>query len=183
MYPQIQTIHSAFDDFLKYCKENLNGNMDEPTITHINGIIAGLQDRSKWGIIMMGNVGAGKTTLMRLLNDYFFTEVYHSNKAYPVIFRTAKEIAKKAIIGGEYDEYCNVLAIDDLGEEAKEVMSYGNVITPIIDIIEHRYDTRKITFFTTNLDANGIKEKYGARVADRLKQMCHIVSFTNPSYR
>jgi DNA replication protein DnaC len=76
-----------------------------------------------------------------------------------------------------------VLAIDDLGEEAKEVMSYGNVITPLVDIIESRYDSRKMTFFTTNLDANGIKEKYGARVADRLKQMCNIVSFTNDSYR
>ena len=183
MCQQIQTIQSHFDDFRKYCNENLNGNMDDVTISHINAIIAGLQDRSKWGIIMMGNVGAGKTTLMRLLNDYFFTQVYHSNKAYPVIFRTAKEITKRAIAGGQYDEYCYVLAIDDLGEEAKEVMSYGNVITPITDIIESRYDSRKMTFFTTNLDVNGIKEKYGARVADRLKQMCSIVPFTNPSYR
>lgn len=183
MYPQIQTIQSAFDDFRKFCQENLNGNMDEATTNHINAIIAGLQDKSKWGIIMMGNVGAGKTTLMRLLNDYFFTQVYHSNKAYPVIFHTAKEITKRAIAGGQYDEYCYVLAIDDLGEEPKEIQSYGNVLTPIVDIIENRYDSRKLTFFTTNLDANGIKEKYGARVADRLKQMCSIVSFTNPSYR
>ena len=183
MFPEIQTIHKPFDDLMGFIEENLEGNMDEPTITHIKAIIASLQDKSKWGIIMMGNVGAGKTTLMKLLNEYFFQRVYHNNKAYPVIFHTAKEIAKRAINGNEYNEYCYVLAIDDLGEEAKEVMSYGNVITPITDIIESRYDSRKMTFFTTNLDVNGIKEKYGARVADRLKQMCSIVPFTNPSYR
>jgi DNA replication protein DnaC len=183
MYPQIQTIHTAFDDLRGFYKENLQVPMDDVTISHINAIVKSLQDHTKWGIIMMGNVGAGKTTLMRVLVDYYFRNVYHSNKAYPVIFRTAKEIAKTAINGGNYNEYCNVLAIDDLGEEAKEVMSYGNVITPLVDIIESRYDSRKMTFFTTNLDANGIKEKYGARVADRLKQMCNIVSFTNDSYR
>ena len=76
-----------------------------------------------------------------------------------------------------------VCAIDDMGEEPTEVMSFGNVITPITDIIEERYAKRQITIITTNLDANGIKNKYGERVADRLRQMVRIITFTNPSYR
>ena len=77
----------------------------------------------------------------------------------------------------------HLFAIDDLGEEPKEVLSYGNAITPVVDILEDRYRKREITLITTNLDADGIKEKYGVRVADRLREMMMIIPFTNPSYR
>ena len=62
-------------------------------------------------------------------------------------------------------------------------MSFGNPITPIIDIIEQRYAKKDITIITTNLDADGIKNKYGARVADRMREMMQVITFTNASYR
>ena len=34
----------------------------------------------------------------------------------------------------------NMLGIDDLGEEETTMMDYGNRVTPVIDLLSHRYD-------------------------------------------
>lgn len=155
--------------------------IDEPTKDHIDDVIEWLESDYQWGLILMGSVGNGKTSLMRAIMAYF-DWIYSSNN-YPVRTKKAKEITNAAIKGLEYNEYSTVLAIDDLGEEPKEVMCFGNIQTPIIDIIEERYDNLRLTIFTTNLDEEGITKKYGARIADRLREMATVITFTNPSYR
>lgn len=155
--------------------------LDEPTNNHLEEILDWLEEDYQWGLILMGSVGNGKTSMMKALM-YYFDWIYSSNN-YPVRTRKAKEITNAAIKGLEYYPYSTVLAIDDLGEEPKEVMCFGNIQTPIIDIIEERYDCLRITIFTTNLDEEGITKKYGSRVADRLREMAKVITFTNPSYR
>ena len=36
--------------------------------------------------------------------------------------------------------YQDLLAIDDLGTEPREVMDYGNIINPTVDILTRRYE-------------------------------------------
>lgn len=60
------------------------------------------------------------------------------------------------------------LAIDDLGTEPVEVMDYGNIITPVINLLTKRYEAHLFTIVTTNLDPKEIHKRYDDRIADRL---------------
>ena len=76
-----------------------------------------------------------------------------------------------------------LLAIDDLGKEPAEVMNYGNIINPMVELIEKRYKRQLFTLATTNLTPRQIREKYGARMADRFNEMFNVVIFKSESYR
>ena len=64
-----------------------------------------------------------------------------------------------------------MLGIDDLGTEPSEVLDYGNVYTPVIDLLTKRYEEQLFTVITTNLTPQQIREHYGDRIADRLNEM------------
>ena len=76
-----------------------------------------------------------------------------------------------------------MLGIDDLGEEETTMMDYGNRVTPVIDLLSHRYDRMLFTMVTTNLTPKEIREKYGARIADRFNEMLEVIRFKDISYR
>ena len=76
-----------------------------------------------------------------------------------------------------------MLGIDDLGTEPREVMDFGNVVTPVIDLLTMRYDEQLFTIITTNLTPKQIREHYGDRIADRLNEMGERIVFKNSSYR
>lgn len=173
-----------------YMQEAGITELDDAAKGHIMDMCQWLINSDKWGVMLMGSVGNGKTTLMKatvkLLKTAYSNTLTESGIPMMVSMSTttAKDLTNAARKGAEFNnnQYM-VCAIDDMGEEPTEVMSFGNVITPITDIMEERYAKRQITIITTNLDANGIKNKYGERVADRLRQMVRIITFTNPSYR
>ena len=77
----------------------------------------------------------------------------------------------------------NSLTIDDLGTEPREIIEYGNVLSPIIDLISYRYEHQLPTIITSNLTPQQISEVYGKRIGDRLKETTEIVPFLNCSYR
>jgi DNA replication protein DnaC len=77
-----------------------------------------------------------------------------------------------------------ILAIDDLGTEPRESISYGDYITATTDIILHRYDRQLTTLCTSNLVAKEIANYYDERVADRFREMMKIINFgKTPSFR
>lgn len=73
----------------------------------------------------------------------------------------------------------DMLVIDDLGIEPVEIMDYGNVCTPIIDLLTKRYEKQFFAFITTNLTPQQIREHYGDRIADRLNEMVRKIVFSN----
>ncbi len=77
----------------------------------------------------------------------------------------------------------DMLAIDDLGTEPVEVMDYGNIMTPVIDLLTKRYEAQLFTIVTTNLDPKDIRKRYGDRIADRLNEMMAKIVYRNPTYR
>lgn len=77
----------------------------------------------------------------------------------------------------------DILAIDDHGTEPRKIIEYGNVLSPIIDIISYRYEHQLPTIITSNLTPQQISEVYGKRIGDRLKETTEIVPFLNGSYR
>ena len=89
---------------------------------------------------------------------------------------------------GNYSDWRNVMRyqlmiVDDLGTEPREVMEFGNVYTPLIDLITTLYEEQLYTIFTTNLTPAQLEEKYGKRIVDRLNKMVEKVVFENESYR
>lgn len=147
----------------------------------------------KFGMIFTGQVGNGKTTLLyavnaaaRYLADCGEIDTsqygYQYKNDFGMAFFNAKQLVQ--IAKTDWKQFEGImakpmLALDELGEEPKTVLEYGNAINPIIDLIEHRYNLQRFTAITTNLDPKEISEKYGTRIADRFREMLSIVVFGN----
>jgi len=71
----------------------------------------------------------------------------------------------------------------NIGTDPREIIEYGNVLSPIIDLISYRYEHQLPTIITSNLTPQQISEVYGKRIGDRLKETTEIVPFLNGSYR
>lgn len=171
--------------------------MDDDTKEHIKAAAEWLCDpNGKLGFMMTGLYGNGKTTLLKAmcsLIDYLYDSACSSERKSVKII-TAKEIAKMCIDKERQDSYKSLfneelLAIDEVGEEPAEIISYGMVHTPIRDLLEERYKRQKVTIITTNLVQSEkkqlfqIRDHYGERVVDRFREMMKIVPFHNESYR
>lgn len=149
-------------------------------------------DHNSMGLILRGNVGVGKTTLMRAMRD-----VYQIVDNEVITIVDANAIANEAKNDDHaVDKYVKIpmLGIDDLGVEPASVKSWGNDMTPIVELLTERYRMRRFTIITTNLatritdtgkEVDEIEERYGARVADRLRELCSTLAFdgNQPSYR
>ena len=170
-----------------------------------------LWDISKWltskestfGLFLCGGAGNGKTTVVKALQNLY--RVLTSNEgtregAYPrpgYIILSAKELVMLAkaynnptrenvedVYRYKSARTIEILAIDDLGSEPKESMSYGDFVTAAMDIICFRYDEQFCTLVTSNLAAGEISTYYDERIADRFREMMHIVDFgTEESFR
>lgn len=160
-------------------------NLDADTQQHIKAVVEWFSS-PKWGLILMGGVGNGKTSMLKALFKYADKQVSKKESMYLCGYFVSYDIATAAAQDYRYFEKMkmhDILGIDDMGEEPVEVTNYGNVICPITRILEERYAKQKVTIISTNLDAEAIKKKYGMRVADRLREMCDIIPYVNPSYR
>lgn len=143
------------------------------------------------GIIFTGQVGNGKTTLLRAINSAarYLAEAgmidaakygFRYKADFCVEIFNAKQLVQIAKTDWKRFEGIMakpMLAVDELGEEPKTVIEYGNALNPIVDLIEQRYNTQKFTVLTTNLDPKEISGKYGTRIADRFREMLAIVVF------
>lgn len=160
---------------------------------------------STFGLFLCGGAGNGKTTILRALQNLLGllrSDEGWSSKSdeYPprgYIFISAKELVQlaKAYNNPTRDNEAathrygklrdiEILAIDDLGQEPKESIHYGDYVTAAMDIISHRYEQQLCTLVTSNLTPGEIATYYDERIADRFREMMHIVNFgTEQSYR
>ena len=146
------------------------------------------------GLLMAGNPGNGKSTALAAIKtliscseqkDPENTDSYgHPAEAFLRVYKAIE------ILHFTNDEYkfnqlkrTGLLAIDDFGLEPVEVQKYGNVYSPIIELLEYRYDNRLFTVLTTNLLNKTIRERYGDRMADRFNEMLTCVAFPDVSFR
>lgn len=130
------------------------------------------------GILLIGPVGSGKTSIMNILRQFLFREQYYLIKsARDIAFEYQKDgvdIIQK--YGKQHNAYC----IDDLGVENNSKF-YGNECNTIAEILLQRYDLLTNygikTHATTNLNADELEELYGNRVRSRLRSMFNLISF------
>lgn len=146
-------------------------------------------DSHKFGLLLAGTCGNGKTTTMRAVQSVvmLLNSTYYNPRGQRIGNRLmeARDIAQLSDKTGTLNIYQTtpLLFIDDLGREPTEVMRYGNVTSPITELLEYRYNQRLTTIVTTNLEPSEIREKYGDRIADRFNEMFVVVRYTGNSYR
>ena len=163
---------------------------DEATRNHIKHVAECLtKENPKFGIMLCGTCGTGKTTLLyafqNALNYLNRCGCFEDQTGIRII--DAKDIASlMKDLNTRKVRDVQMLAIEDMGREATEVMDYGNVYSPMIDLLEYRYNEQLFTFITTNIASDGentLRKKYGDRIADRFNEMLEVVVFKNPTYR
>jgi len=149
-------------------------------------------ENGKQSLLISGGVGNGKTTIASALknshNDSCKDNLREENIAKYV---TARQIIGMAMQGRETKTSqtlkslhdCYGLIIDDLGIEQAEINNYGTIETPVIELLEKRYEKRLPTIITTNLDMEQIKEKYGIRIHDRIIEQYSIIGLNQKSFR
>ena len=117
----------------------------------------------KYGLMFCGLCGNGKTTwakALQLLVSGLNLKNPTNNLYYVFPLCNAKDLAMRS--KGNYSDWRNVMRyqlmiVDDLGTEPREVMEFGNVNTPLIDLITTRYEEQLYTIFTTNLTPHNSK--------------------------
>lgn len=150
-----------------------------------------VSQETQFGVLMCGTYGNGKTTLLYALRSAIRLL---ADKGYYEDFRTHLEIVDSRKIAKLYvdrdpevfEDICRepLLAIEDMGKEPTETLDYGNVISPVVELLERRYDAQRFTAITTNLTPKEIREKYGNRIADRFNEMMCVLNFgTADTYR
>lgn len=159
----------------------------ESQARHLSAFLT--QENSKFGVLLAGGCGNGKTTIIKALQS--LVNVMHipnpyTDKEYAMRIIDAKSMV--ATCKSNYEDwkrlmYQDLLAIDDLGTEPRDVMDYGNIINPTVDILTRRYENQLFTIISTNLTPPQISQVYGERIADRMREMMEIIPFTNSSYR
>lgn len=133
------------------------------------------------GILLIGPVGCGKTSLLTLLNEFNFPHFKYQVKSTRDI---AAEFNKDGFeVIHRYGRREKVICLDDLGIE-NNAKHFGNECNTIGEILLHRYDMHVnygiVTHATTNLNSEELEKLYGSRVRSRLRSMFNLVSF--PSY-
>ena len=157
--------------------------IDAPTENNIRRLAEWLVDKNdpRFGVMFCGGVGNGKTTMLNALADAIEFMSENEGVEQQRIMHTL--YIKDAIKVTLADAETIMLGIDDLGTEPVEVQNYGNISTPIIDLLAKRYQARRFTAITTNLAPEDFRGRYGARVADRFNEMFFVLGFTHSTYR
>lgn len=167
---------------------------------HISAVSNFLAENDKhFGLVLLGPVGGGKTTIVRAMqnlvdklgenNDELISidrNQYSTGTKVKIEMIEATEVADVFKRNEkEFQELCSkpILAIDDLGVEPTDVMSYGNIISPLSRLLEKRYESRLFTIITSNLAPKDVTRKYGTRIGDRLNEFFKIDFTNDKSYR
>lgn len=163
---------------------------DEKINAHIKKLSQFMTDASsQFGVLFCGTYGNGKTTMLYALRSvvrYLADNHYYDDSDYEGIHThlqiyDSRKIAKLYVDRNPdvFEDACRepLLAIEDMGKEPTEQLDYGNVISPVVELLEHRYDAQRFTAITTNLTPKEVREKYGNRIADRFNEMMCVVNF------
>lgn len=138
--------------------------------------------RPKKGLIIFGQVGCGKTTLV----DRVFSELGVKRFTAQGIIRDYLEYDDSARYYRRYYGDRDVV-LDDLGAEPSRVQKYG-MPYGLAEWLQWRYECYKrhgvLTVITTNLqNADDLTRLYGARITSRIREMCAPVLYNHHDRR
>jgi energy-coupling factor transporter ATP-binding protein EcfA2 len=165
--------------------------LDPPNLPEIFAKVVANETNSGKGILLMGNVGSGKSKRMKQLA----TMLDCSFKSAETFGEAWREMGENF----DFQHYCgcvkprwdvvpkhwNDLIIDDIGTEERVYNSYGNSCDVMSRVIMERYKVfpEWKTHFTTNLNREQLLDRYGERIYSRLNEMCLFVKLNHGDRR
>ncbi len=144
------------------------------------------------GILLVGPIGSGKTTLISLMNYFCPREARFLVKPTREIsfefekdgFSVINLYSKGSFFRYGERSIPKAYCFDDLGLE-QTPKYYGNDCNVMAEILLARYDLfvskRMMTHITTNLSASELESIYGNRVRSRMREMFNMVAFDRDS--
>lgn len=153
------------------------------------------EDNSKKGLLVLGNVGTGKTTIMKKNLGACVSAYELGNITDPSNY----QLEIRRILSGGACEWRTYITnetaiypttnyqpigvfIDDLGTD-KTINIFGNLINPLEFSVQHLYNNGVRLWTNTNLNMNELTQKYGLRIISRLKEMCYVVVLEGNDHR
>ena len=162
-----------------------------------------IKDENNWedlgldlqkGILLMGNIGVGKTTI---INEYLNTKWFNplSGKV-----KTGHRLNQREL-NSDFKRYQNYesikhyyMFIDDLADQGKtNIKVYGEIKNPASDLIALRYnvfvseirwdESDGFNYFTSNYSLDNLAEELGGSIVDRLYEMCNFIEVGGTSWR
>ena len=162
--------YKVYEEILKADRRVLRKNK------HYDDIILWLKGNNQSGLIIMGSCGLGKSMIAKYIIPYIVMKVY--GRIFKVV--NASEISNKKTLEDILEN--RLIVLDDIGTE-EMIMEYGNRIDPIPIIVDRAEKEGKLLIITTNLTPSQIKDRYGDRIADRIRYLCKQVAIKGESYR
>lgn len=130
------------------------------------------------GILLLGNIGVGKTTVMQAMLAYYS---FVKNKVIPEFH--AKQLPVEITNLGINYFYQRPIYVDDLGKEPPITTIWGQKFDTWPDLFAIRYEKRALTFATANYNMDTFSKLYGDVIIDRMKEHFNIFVMKGESLR
>jgi len=138
------------------------------------------------GIMLIGKYGCGKTVIMESVASMYNTVIRELHIQRPLLkFIKSTELLDTLKEKSIKSFSLFPLVIDEFGREPKQIMDFGNLRSPLIELLCERYDTGGWTHGTSNftLDTLCQDNQYGKMTGDRLKSMFNFIELKGDSRR
>ncbi len=138
------------------------------------------------GVMLVGKYGCGKTLIMQAMAEMYNSVIYSLHIQRPLLkfFKSSELIS--ILKEKPVKSFSRMpLIIDEFGREPKQVMDFGNLRSPMIELLCERYDTGAWTHGISNftLDTLCSENQYGKMTGDRLKSMFNFIELKGESRR
>nr|WKN40410.1 ATPase [Tunicatimonas sp. TK19036] len=198
-------VEDVFPHYIRFAQSQIPGFSIQPAyeavvstlLAYFSGDTAACQVkgiRLDKGLFLMGPVGCGKTTLMKLCQAFFSHKPFRmmtcrkisqqfAREGYSALLRYGSQSYRIKHLGYGpvllYEQpitYC----LDDVGAEPS-AKYFGNDCQVIAEILQDRYEEfihrKMMTHATTNLTTEELQQRYHERVRSRLREMCNLIAF------
>ena len=168
-----------------------NGLDEEPQI--VEKVAEAISDGK--GVTLVGSIGSGKTRRLEAICQAIGSKVFGAGELMRMVREYQQKFGEdtglKMALKTNKEEFSedkdHALAIDDIGKEPTEILSYGTRHDYMVEAIEERYKqwaSRKwITLFSTQMSPEEIRKRYPAHIADRIGEMTVPVFLARRSRR
>jgi len=152
-----------------------------------------VQELGKAGnlVVLSGSPGCGKTTAAAVWIHAYIADKANWDLSWTPTLVGPKPMWMSAARLSRFPKYDEEamrrllrtprLVLDDLGVEYMD--DKGAYMSLLDEVLNERYAGRRPTVLTTNLTAEDFKARYGARIADRIREVGRFVSLGTKSYR
>jgi DNA replication protein DnaC len=172
----ITEAHKDFWSFFEIPPEGIDHDtmIPEPVREQVRNWVRNYDEGSS--MLLIGNVGTGKTSLacrlLRYLIDKVSVDGRQIRPLFEVNFTTERSIINGRKPGGDItndifrNHYCKpqLLVIDEIGA----CKSSEFVEDTMLELISYRYSSLLTTILTTNMGVEDLVSRLGERVVDRL---------------